>query len=165
MAVTDDIVATWRRPRAVMRKLLSAGRREDRALAILMVGCLLTAVAQWPYLTRLATLKPDVATDPTMLKTDAFVGWMMLAPLAFYLIAAGSHLLARAFGGKGSWFGARLALFWSYLATTPLILLTGLLSGFNGSEVRSTQIMFILTVAAFVVIWVQSLREAESIAE
>ncbi|MEC7668511.1 MAG: YIP1 family protein, partial [Pseudomonadota bacterium] len=32
MPVTTDIVASYRRPAQVMRRLLSAGTREDRAL-------------------------------------------------------------------------------------------------------------------------------------
>jgi hypothetical protein len=36
MSVSRDIVATWRRPRRVMRRLLAQGRREDRAIMFLM---------------------------------------------------------------------------------------------------------------------------------
>jgi hypothetical protein len=36
MSVSRDIVATWRRPRRVMRSLLSQGRREDRAIMFLI---------------------------------------------------------------------------------------------------------------------------------
>ena len=52
MAATNDILRSWTRPRAVMRNLLALGPREDRALAYLMVGCLVIFVAQWPRLSR-----------------------------------------------------------------------------------------------------------------
>ena len=54
MSVTTDIVRTWRRPRLVMRDLLAQGRREDRAIAFLMISCFLIFVAQWPRLRRVA---------------------------------------------------------------------------------------------------------------
>ena len=48
MAVTTDIVATYRGPAAVIRKLLAQGPREDRALVYVMAGCLIVFVAQLP---------------------------------------------------------------------------------------------------------------------
>jgi hypothetical protein len=38
---------------------------------------------------------------------------VFIAPLFFYLLAAISHGVARVLGGKGTGFGARLALFWA----------------------------------------------------
>ena len=54
MSISNDVFRAWVRPRAVMRRLLDAGERENRALAILMAGCLLIFVAQWPRLVRLS---------------------------------------------------------------------------------------------------------------
>ena len=54
MAVTTDIVRTWRNPRSVMRDLLARGTREDRAVAYLFAGCLVTFIAQWPRMSRQA---------------------------------------------------------------------------------------------------------------
>ena len=53
MALTVDIVRTWRAPRAVIRGLLNQGRREDRAVAFVMIACFLIFVAQWPRLKRI----------------------------------------------------------------------------------------------------------------
>ena len=110
MAITQDIVATYRGPGAVMRRLLARGQREDRALAILMAGCLLVFVSQWPPLARQAHFDGQ---ELNPLLGGALLAWVMIAPLIFYGLAALSHLLARALGGQGSFFGARLALFWA----------------------------------------------------
>ncbi len=67
-----------------------------------------------------------------MLMGATLLAWLFIAPVMFYVIAALSHLVARLFGGKGDMYGARLALFWAFLAASPLILLHGLVAGFIG---------------------------------
>ncbi|MEM9552221.1 MAG: YIP1 family protein, partial [Pseudomonadota bacterium] len=118
MPVTTDITATYRGPGRVVARLLALGQREDRALAFLMGGCLLVFVAQLPRLAREAHLTGQ-ALD--MLLGASLMAWVIIAPLIFYLLAALSHLVARAVGGKGTWFGARLALFWALLASSPVL--------------------------------------------
>ena len=129
MPVTADITATYRGPGRVVGKLLAMGQREDRALAFLMGACALIFVAQLPRLAREAHLQGE-ALDMKM--GGALLGWVIMAPLVLYLIAALFHLLARAAGGRGSWFGSRVALFWALLASTPAMLLYGLVAGFIG---------------------------------
>ncbi len=165
MAVTADIVRTWRGPRAVMRDLLSRGKREDRALAYLIVFCLLVFVAQWPRLARTAAgfdLAPG--TEPReigQLMTYELFAWLTVWPLALYGLAGISHLIAKAFRGQGTFYSARLALFWSLLATVPVLLLYGLMAGFLG-QVAGTHLVGAVWIVAFAVIWLQSLREAEA---
>ena len=165
MPVTTDIVRTWRSPRRVMRDLLDQGRREDRAIAYLMVSCLLIFVAQWPRLTRMSAGfdLPPGAEVPEMdrLLAYEFMAWLMIWPLALYLFAGLTHLIAKLFGGKGQPFGARLALFWSLLATVPLLLLHGLMSGLVGPGPQ-TNLVGAAWLIAFGYVWIQSLREAES---
>lgn len=160
MAVTTDIVATWRRPGAVMRRLLSMGRREDRALAMLIVACLIIFVAQWPRLSREAYLAVEGAPPLEAVLSITFFSMMMVWPLAAYALAAITHLLAKPFGGKGTWYSARLALFWSLLATSPAWLFHGLVAGFIGPGPAQTVAGVILLVA-FLAIWGLSLREAQ----
>jgi hypothetical protein len=164
MAVTNDILRTWRAPRAVMRDLLAMGQREDRAIAYLMAACFVIFIAQWPRLSRKAAgfdLLPGTETpELSQLMAYEFLAWLMVWPLAFYIIAAASHLVAKAFGGKGTWYTARLALFWTLLATTPLLLLYGLMAGFLG-PVAGTRLVGAAWLLAFAVIWWQSLRTAE----
>jgi hypothetical protein len=157
LPVTRDIAATYRGPGAVMRRLLAAGPREDRALAILMGACLLVFIAQWPAISRRAHLED---LELNALLAGALFGWLFIAPLGLYLLAALSHLVAKLFGGKGGWYGARLALFWSLLASTPLILLNGLVAGFIGKG-AALSIVGLAWFGVFLWFWMASLRVAE----
>jgi len=157
LPVTRDIAATYRGPGAVMRRLLAAGPREDRALAILMGACLLVFIAQWPAISRRAHLED---LELNALLAGALFGWLFIAPLGLYLLAALSHLVAKAFGGKGGWYGARLALFWSLLASTPLILLNGLVAGFIGKG-AALSIVGLAWFGVFLWFWMASLKVAE----
>ena len=165
MAVTNDIVRAYRSPRAVMRDLLDQGKREDRAIAFLIISCFLIFVAQWPRLSRNAAgfdLAPGAEVpELDRLMAYEFMAWLMIWPLMLYFLAAITHGIARAMGGQGTVYGARLALFWSMLATVPLLLLHGLMAGFVGPGLE-TNIVGAIWVAAFTYIWFQSLREAES---
>lgn len=165
MAVSNDMIRTWRAPRAVMRKLLDQGQREDRAIAYLMIACLLIFVAQWPRLSRLAAGfdLPAGAAVPQLDQLIAyeFMAWLMIWPLFLYLLGGATHWIARLFGGQGTMYGARIALFWALLATTPALLLHGLTAGFVGPGVQ-TDIVGGLWALAFGIIWISSLIEAES---
>jgi len=156
MAVTTDIVASYRRPRAVMRRLLAMGVNEGRALAILMAGCGVTFIAQWPRLAREAHL---TGQELNPLLGGALLGWVVIAPLAFYLIAYLGHLACRVFGGSGDGFAARLALFWAWLAASPLLLLYGLVAGFVGKGPGLT-LVGAVWLAVFSWFWLSNLREA-----
>ena len=157
MPVTQDILATYRAPGKVVARLLTAGQREDRALAILMAGCGLVFVSQLPRLSRDAHL---TGQDLNMMMGGALLAWIFLAPLMLYVLAGLSHLVARAFGGQGDWYGARLALFWALLATSPLLLLYGLVAGLVGPS-PGLQAVGILWCAAFLWFWISGLRQAE----
>jgi Yip1 domain len=158
MTVTGDILGTWRRPRDILRGKLAAGVRDDRALATLMAACGLIFIAQWPALSRAATLDPSVPLEARM--SGALLATVFILPPALYAVAAVSHLIARVLGGKGSHFGARLALFWALLCTAPLMLLNGLVVGFLGQGVQATAVG-LLVLAAFLWLWLTLLSEAE----
>ncbi len=162
MSVTRDIVQSWRRPRVVIRRLLSMGRREDRALMFLLVACGLIFVAQWPRLSREAFLDPSVPLEARLSIT--FFAMLMVWPILLYLLAGLSHLMARGFGGKGTWYSSRLALFWALLASSPAWLLYGLMTGFIG-ESAGVQVVGLLVLGAFLGIWIMGLIEAESAPE
>ncbi|MBM9595834.1 YIP1 family protein [Roseitranquillus sediminis] len=157
MAVTADIARTYRAPRAVLRRLLDQGPREDRALGMAMLSCVLIFLAQWPRLSREAHL---TGQELDMLIGGALFGWVFVAPLLLYGIAALSHLVARGFGGHGSWFAARLALFWALLSAVPLWLVHGLVAGFVGPGPLLT-VVGALALGAFLWFWVAGLCEAE----
>lgn len=172
MSVTQDIAATWAGPRKVMRKLLAMGRREDRALAFLFAACALIFVGQLPRLQRANTLEQQewlatgakasdkVATFQAEIAITGFA-WLLVWPLLFYFIGGLTHLIAKVFRGKGSFYSARLALFWALLASSPAWLFHGLVSGFIGPG-PAQQIAGVIVLGAFLLFWSVSLREAET---
>ena len=157
MSVIFDIAATWRSPRISVRARLTQGVREDGALAVLIAALVLIFIAQWPGLARAAALEPGVPLTGRMVA--ALLALLALIPV-IYVLAGLSHLVARALGGQGSWYGARLALFWSLLAVAPLMLVQGLLAGFVGPGVV-LQVFGLSVAIAFVILWLTALREAE----
>lgn len=158
MPVARDITASYRGPGRVMRRLLGDGPREDRALAFLMGACLLTFASQLPPLSRQAHL--DTSIELNALLAGALFGWLFIAPLFLYALAALSHLVARLVGGRGSWYGARLALFWSFLASTPLLLLNGLVRGFIGAG-PAQWLVGLVWLGVFLWFWLTNLTVAE----
>lgn len=155
MAVTTDILRTWRHPRAVMRDHLALGLREDRALMFLMFASLVMFIGQWPRLAREAHLTGEPLDQ---LLGPALYGWLFLVPLAMYLLAGVVTLVARGFGSAITGYGVRLALFWGLLAATPGALLFGLMVGMTGPGPGAQLVgaVWLIALAAF---WVQGLRE------
>lgn len=158
MAVTTDIVQSYRRPRWVIRRHLEGGATEARALAILMGACLLIFVAQWPMLARAAFYDPSQPLEARL--SGALMGTVFLLPPICYGLAALSHLVARLLGGKGSFFGARLALFQALLSISPLMLFNGLVGGFIGEGTASLLVGFGV-MGAFLALWGFMLSEVE----
>ena len=157
MAVTDQIIATYRAPGRVMREVLAGERHEARALAYLLAAVIVIHVAQWPGMSRAAFLQPDVPMAQRMMA--AFLAVLAAIPL-FYGLAALSHLVLRAFGGRGSYFEARVVLFWALLAISPLMLLQGLVSAFVGPGTALT-LAGMVVFAVFLMFWATGLRIAE----
>ncbi|MDG1129494.1 MAG: YIP1 family protein [Paracoccaceae bacterium] len=156
MAVTTEILATYRAPGRVMARLMSDGPREDRALAILLGACFVMFIATWPNASREAIL---TGQEPQMLMAARLFGVVFVLPLVFYVVALISHGLLRLFGGKSTGYKARMALFWALLAASPLALLVGLVGGFIGPglQLRLTGAVWF---AAFAWFWIAGLRQA-----
>lgn len=157
MAVTTDIFATYRGPRRVMRRWLDGGPREDRALAIVMAFCILAFISEMPALARKAHLE-GVELNPLL--GGALMGAVVILPLLLYGVAAVSRLVARMFGGHGTFFGARIALFWSLLASSPVLLLRGLVAGLIGPG-QAQFAVDSLWLLVFLWFWVFCLQESE----
>jgi hypothetical protein len=149
VSLSQNIVATYRRPGRVVRHILGLGPSEPRALAYLMGACALIFLAQTPRLAREAHLEDK---DLNMELGASLMAWIFIAPLMFYLIAAIARGVGRILGGKGSMFGARVALFWALLASTPLMLLWGLTAGFIGPGLE-LQIVGFIWLACFLWFW------------
>lgn len=157
MALTSDIVESWARPRAVVRRLRMRGRSEAFAFTFLFVFLLLSFTALAPYLARQATLHPEVPFYPRLLA--AAMGMLVLIPV-FYLLAALGHLVARLMGGQGGYYDGRLALFWALACTTPAMLLYGLVRAFGDGSI-GVPVLGGLTFLVFLVLYTTMLREVE----
>lgn len=159
MAVSQDIVATYRGPGKVVQRLLSLGQREDRAFLFLLMACVLIFVAQAPFQSRSAFMDPTVPLNARLYWSALF--FIFLLPFGLYLLAGASHLIAKVVGGKGSFYGARIALFWGLLASTPLILLNGMVAAFIGPGPEQTAVAVIWFVI-FIWFWLRGLIVSET---
>ncbi|WP_407493487.1 YIP1 family protein [Pseudooceanicola sp. MF1-13] len=156
MSVMADIVATYRGPATVLRRRL-AGAGEDKALAILMAGCVLLFIAQWPRLSREAYLEGG---ELQVMIGGALLALVFILPLILYAFAAVSHLIAKPLGGKATPLQARMALFWALLAAAPVFLLNGLTQGFIGPGVQAS-ITGALAMVVFLWFWLAGLVAVE----
>ena len=148
---------SWRRPRVVVRRLLGQARSEPFAFSLLVTGLILLFVSLAPFLAREAYLQPEQPLTQRLLAAGLAIS--ATVPL-WYLLAALSHLVARVLGGRGSFYGARLALFWAVVAASPAQLMFGMVRGMRGGGGTSDGIGLIAA-AAFLVLWVIMLHEAE----
>ncbi|MES0824355.1 YIP1 family protein [Ruegeria sp. SCP11] len=161
MPLTSDIVATYRGPGRVVRRLLDLGEREDRALIFVMGFCVVAFIAQLPSLARRAHLE---GLELNMLMGGALLGTVIILPLFFYALAFVSYGAARLVGGRGTSYGARLALFWALLASTPLLLLNGLVAGFIGPGPALT-LVGAVWLGVFIWFWLAGLKQAQRSSE
>ncbi len=159
MSLIGNIGATWRGPRRVMARMLEAGEREDRALALVMGGCTGMFLADWPRLARQSFVTGE---DLQMLLGGSLLGLVFILPLFLYLLAALSHLVMRVLGGRGTWFGARLALFWALVAAMPLMLLHGLVAGLIGPGAAKSAVG-LLWLGVFLWFWIGGLMTSEGL--
>jgi len=158
MSTAQTIIRSYPQPRHVARSYRDAGADDGLALTWLIVAALLFFVAQLPGLSR--DLHLADASEQFYPRTLGRFFGVMVAALICYGIAAISHLIARALGGQGRWLDARLALFWSLLAASPLVLFQGLVAGFIGPGSQLT-VVSVLTGLGFVWIWINSLIALE----
>jgi len=160
MAVSADILRSYRAPRAVLRERLAREPhegREGRALVYLMIACALIFVAQWPRLARQAHLSDAVPFEALM--AGALFGWMFVAPLFFYAIGALLGLVLRLVRRGTDPFAARLALFWALLAVSPLVLAQGAVAALAGQGGLAL-VTGLVVIAAFMAILLAGLAAA-----
>ena len=95
-----------------------------------MGACLLTYVAQWPYLARQAHLDGfDLQTS----LAASLLAWLLIAPLLLYTLALFVYFFHKVLGGGKSSAQVRMGLFWSFFAASPVMMLLGIVKGFLGS--------------------------------
>jgi hypothetical protein len=156
MAATREIVASYRNPTAVVRRLLGQGTREDRNLIYLMVACLIFFVAQTPRLARQSFID---GTELNMLLGATLMAWLFIAPLILYAMAGLTHLILKLLRGNPTAYATRLALFWALLASSPIVLLHGLTAGFVGPGIE-LQIVGLFWLCIFLWFWIGGLLVA-----
>lgn len=157
MSLLTDIVESWGAPSRVVRRHLDRPRSEPFIFTFLVTFLLVAFIGQWPVAARLAFLQPEVPMTQRMVAA----GLGLLATIPFwYGLAALSRLIAKVLGGRGSWYGARVALFWALASITPAMLLMGLATAFLGQGRQTTALGMVIG-AVFVLRWIIMLRETE----
>lgn len=157
MSASTELVASWRHPRAGLRRHLARGVSEPFAFTLLLIFLILAFVGQWPLAAREAYMAGEASALPRILPRALAV--LATIPL-WYGLAALSRLVARVLGGKGSWYSARIALFWALASVSPLMLLQGLVAGMIGPGPALLAVS-VLSGLAFLGLWLTMLHEAE----
>jgi hypothetical protein len=140
-----------------MRSHLARGRSEPWLFSLLVAFIIVVFVAQWPAASRDSFLQPEVPLIQRLFA--AGLAMLALIPI-WYLLAAVGHWAARLLGGKGDYYGARLALFWALVTVCPAMLLQGLVKGMIGPG-PALNLVSSATGVAFLLFWIINLIEAE----
>jgi hypothetical protein len=153
-----QIMSSYRTPGAVVGRMLAASPREDRLLAILMAAAVLVFLSQWPVARRAAMLDPSVPFQARL--SGAMMATLFILPLGAYVLAGVTHFASRLMGGRGTGYGARVALFWALLCAAPLALVQGLVAGIAGQGALTVAVG-VAVFAAFLWVWLSGLWVAE----
>jgi hypothetical protein len=134
IGLVDAMARAYGDPRGAMSAQLAQGPNEPRALFHLMLAAGLFFVASLPNAIREAR---SLAVDDALSGVIAahLFGYLFVAPLIAYGMAALVHLLARSFGGTGGFLSARAAVFWAALLGAPIALALALIG--VGAEVAT----------------------------
>lgn len=161
-SLTGAILNAW----SDLRASYAMQRRsadESRLLFFVVLACGLLFIAGLPGARAQAEYLGRNDALAIVLSARLF-GTMFILPLGLYGLAALSHLLARAAGGRGDFRGARLALFWSLLVAMPVVMAAQLLAVVAGAGHAPTGIEIALgavAVAGILWVWGAFLAEAE----
>ena len=158
MALTQDIVATYKGPRHVIDRFLAQGRNEVRLLLFVMITGLLFFVASTPYQAREAQLDPDVPLEARLYWSAFF--WIFIMPLLLYAFTALIWGLSKIARRQITGYGIRFTFAWALLASTPVALLLGLMAGLIGPGVQ-LQLVGLVWLAVFAWFWIAGLSAAE----
>lgn len=161
MALTADILATYRGPAKVVSRFLAQGRNEVRGLLFILIAGVLMFVASAPFEAREAQLDPD-GPLAVRLYWSAFF-YIMIMPLLVYIFAGLVWLLSRVAMRRISGYQVRFTLIWALLASAPVFLLMGLTAGLLGIGAAAKAVGF-LWLAVFGWFWVAGLLSADDAA-
>ncbi|UWR28025.1 YIP1 family protein [Sulfitobacter sp. S223] len=158
MALTQDIIATYKGPGRVVERFLSQGRNEVRALLFLLIAGILMFVASTPFQAREAQLDPEVPLAARLYWSGFF--YVFLLPILVYLFAIIIWGLARVARRQITGFEIRFTLIWALLAATPVALLLGLTAGLIGPGIQ-VKAVGALWLAVFGWFWIAGLLRAD----
>lgn len=152
------ILAAWRDLGGSINARLAARPRDAELLVWGLVAALIGFVAGLPDALRQASSAADRDMATGLLATRLF-GAVFVMPLFLFCLSGLSHALARLAGGKGSYWAARVALFWAVLVSLPLVLVNGFAAAWAPARVIS--VISVLTFVAFLWVWARFLAEVE----
>ncbi|MEP1765968.1 MAG: YIP1 family protein [Sulfitobacter sp.] len=158
MALTQDILATYKGPGRVVSRFLAQGRNEVRVLLFVLIAGALMFIAASPYQARAAELSEDVPFLARMYWSAFF--YIMIMPMllyAFAMIILGVAKIARR---QVTGYEIRFTLVWALLAASPVMLIMGLVAGFVGPSV-ALQLIGFVWIAVFGWFWSAGLLSAD----
>jgi hypothetical protein len=155
MSLVLNIARSYRAPGEVVAGLAKGDLKEPQVLFFGLLACGLIFVAQWPGLSRAATLDPSITFEQRM--GGALFGVMFMLPLLLYGLAGMLQLALRGIARPVAGLHVRLSLFWALLAVSPLMLFQGGLSAFMGANAAVSAFGFVVA-AAFLYILGAGLR-------
>ena len=161
MSATREIVKAYRGFGASMRRQIESSPGEERLLVYVVIACLIYFVARVPDLLSLSASQATEEVSSIAVFITNLVGSFFFAPLMLYGLAAMSHIIARAFKGSGSFFNARLALFWALLITAPIALITTIIQTAFPAEWLA-QALWMAKFLLFAYVWACCLSVAEN---
>ncbi len=119
--LASRVAGAFHAPAASYEREKSFGLTERRLIAYAFGASLFLTLGR----VMAESIRPELAIGPD--RTAWFAATILIGfsfgVLALYGIAALIRIIARLFGGTGGWAETRLALFWSGLATGPLMAL------------------------------------------
>ncbi len=156
-----EMLAAWNDLRGSIRRQMDLHPREATITAYIMFGCFGIFLGFLPRL-----FATDLSNSPDQSLAAGVVIWlfvvMFFAPLFFYGLSALTHLVAKQFGGKGTYYTARLSMGWMLVVTVPLILIKTLFGSIVlNSGIGGLQLLNLLLISAMVYVYAVFIHETE----
>ena len=160
MSLIKNIMDSYFRPSHIFSTMYSDCKGESTALAFLSLGCCITFLSNWPVLMR----RSLVENQPLeVLLGGALLAWLFLAPLLFYFFAWLLSIILKIIGFQARGLFVRLTLFWGFLASTPILLIFGLVGGYIGDGLlyRVIGVLYWIALIRFIFIGLSVTQQSE----
>ncbi|NNU80743.1 YIP1 family protein [Halovulum dunhuangense] len=159
-----DILSAYPDLRGSIRTKLDQAPRDAQLLILIFLAAGIGFVAGLPAAREqaLAVEEPDALTGVLAGRLFAAI---FITPLVLFALAALSHVAARIFGGRGSFWSARLALVWAVIVALPLLVVSAALDPILGAALGAYGVglsTILSTVAGFGFLWIWAVFLAET---